>query len=659
MFSSRSFAPLYAEQALSVEVGQQRYQLKTANVAKSSSAVLGYYSYDQSPLCEAHEHGDPNLGRTRSNWHASGGDIPNDISPTSTQTTSSTVDDDLFALEVPFEDEPYARRMESSSISSSKQRLVASPSIQGSSRTNSSSSSSNRSFSRYTSRCSVQQATHRQTLEDPPAEELASGDHQIQKLMNKLDKMQRRVTELRVDRQCQDLKFAINTEAALSDLDEGNSTQPVGLENGGPLHGNGDRSGSITSEDEKQQEGRKKHPHIGPGANRLISKLLHDYEDMERLYKEEKFQHARHMRNISLQKAFGGTSVVADRDGMSQSSTHVDPARCDTRSDLGVFMPRPQEEMRFSHITHPNITGLSWGAPDPPEMQQPQLEQRCIKTKYSPFDGQTKQDGDGDEDDHHSDDLSSRQVNNLIDEDVSSDCKAVKEHQSDGRQYWRDIILGVNDGLVSTFLLVAGVHGGGMSSKDILLTAIAGSVAGAVSMCAGEYVATKSQNEVIAGEIALEERHIREHRRDELMEVRNLLELIGIGADDRSLQKRLIRHYARDSKALLKVMVALELGFLAAEERSPIMAGFVSFFVFLIGAAPSVIPFTVPGIEPTTGFIAAGIATCITLVLVGAVKTWATKGNCWTAALENLCVAGLGGAVAFGAGILVQEIIQA
>jgi len=52
------------------------------------------------------------------------------------------------------------------------------------------------------------------------------------------------------------------------------------------------------------------------------------------------------------------------------------------------------------------------------------------------------------------------------------------EHLGGSRQYWRDMILGVNDGLVSTFLLVAGVAGGGLSSNDILLTAIAGSLAG-------------------------------------------------------------------------------------------------------------------------------------------------------------------------------------
>lgn len=74
-----------------------------------------------------------------------------------------------------------------------------------------------------------------------------------------------------------------------------------------------------------------------------------------------------------------------------------------------------------------------------------------------------------------------------------------EEHLGDGRQYWRDIILGVNDGLVSTFLLIAGVVGAGLPNGEILLTALAGTVAGAISMAAGEYIATKTQNEVMDG----------------------------------------------------------------------------------------------------------------------------------------------------------------
>jgi VIT1/CCC1 family predicted Fe2+/Mn2+ transporter len=76
--------------------------------------------------------------------------------------------------------------------------------------------------------------------------------------------------------------------------------------------------------------------------------------------------------------------------------------------------------------------------------------------------------------------------------------------------------MGVNDGLVSTFLLVAGVAGGVLSPIDVLLMAISGTIAGAVSIFADEFVATtKSQNEVLRGKTALERRHIQTNRHDE------------------------------------------------------------------------------------------------------------------------------------------------
>jgi vacuolar iron transporter family protein len=83
-------------------------------------------------------------------------------------------------------------------------------------------------------------------------------------------------------------------------------------------------------------------------------------------------------------------------------------------------------------------------------------------------------------------------------------CSPPQTHLGKHRQYWWDIILGVNDGLVSTFLLIAGVSGGGLSLIHILLTAISGVIASAISMFAGDFLATKSQNEVLWGEINLE-----------------------------------------------------------------------------------------------------------------------------------------------------------
>jgi VIT1/CCC1 family predicted Fe2+/Mn2+ transporter len=220
------------------------------------------------------------------------------------------------------------------------------------------------------------------------------------------------------------------------------------------------------------------------------------------------------------------------------------------------------------------------------------------------------------------------------------------------------MILGVNDGLISTFLLVAGVSGSGLTSTDILLTSIAGAVAGAVSMSAGEYVATKAQNEVLQGEIGLERAHIRDFKKEEIKEVAELLETIGITRENTELRASLISHYENDSAALLKLMIALEFGVVEEEERSPLTAAATSGLLFFLGSLPSVLPFLVKTIPAMHCLLIAAAATTVSLLVVGCVKTWATRGNCAKAAIENLLIAGLGGVLAYFVGAFFDHIIR-
>ena len=230
------------------------------------------------------------------------------------------------------------------------------------------------------------------------------------------------------------------------------------------------------------------------------------------------------------------------------------------------------------------------------------------------------------------------------------------DHLGSSRQYWRDMILGVNDGLVSTFLLVAGVAGGGMSSNDILLTSLAGALAGAVSMCAGEYVATKSQNQVIAGELALEQVHIDEALDEEMAELDALVGLIGLTVDD-AIQVQVKQYYRENPKALWQLMKVLEFGVLDSEQRSPLRAGLVSCVLFTAGALPSVVPFFFSGDRPELGLVVAAVLTVVALLVVGCVKTWATRTNATTAAVGNLVIAGCGGGLAYGVGYLVGLLL--
>eukprot|EP00984_Skeletonema_dohrnii_P021017 scaffold10395_cov134-Skeletonema_dohrnii-CCMP3373.AAC.1 len=237
-----------------------------------------------------------------------------------------------------------------------------------------------------------------------------------------------------------------------------------------------------------------------------------------------------------------------------------------------------------------------------------------------------------------------------------------KEHLGESREYWRDIILGVNDGLVSTFLLVVGVYGSGLGTKNILLTSISGLVAGAISMAAGEYVATKTQEEVKRGECLLEEKAVREHKHDELRHLNDLLTKIGIpeaedeNSEEFKVRRALLGYYEDHDESHVKINVALAFGDVEASERSPWIAGAVAFFLFALGALPSVIPFAVTSNEEKA-VLAAFVATMVCILLVGGVKTWATKGVWWVSAIENVVITAGGGAIAYAIGLSFEYLM--
>lgn len=227
---------------------------------------------------------------------------------------------------------------------------------------------------------------------------------------------------------------------------------------------------------------------------------------------------------------------------------------------------------------------------------------------------------------------------------------AYEPHVGITRQYWRDIILGVNDGLVSIFLLVAGVVGGGLDTDVVLLTALAGAVAGAISMAAGEYLATKSQNEVFDSEIELERTHIAHFRDRELDQLRTFFADMEVADDDLD---GVVAAFDRSDTALLNAIVALEFAAVDSERRSPYMAMAASGLLFLAGSATSVVPFMFAE-TIAQGFVWSAVITAIGLFVVGVVKTRVTRTNPVRAGFENLVIAGLGGVAAWFIGRLVD-----
>jgi len=227
-----------------------------------------------------------------------------------------------------------------------------------------------------------------------------------------------------------------------------------------------------------------------------------------------------------------------------------------------------------------------------------------------------------------------------------------RPHVGPTRQYMRDIVLGVNDGLVSMFLLVVGVVGGGLGTREVLLAGITGALAGAISMAAGEYIATKSQEEVFDREEELEREHLRFHRDKEKNEIREMFGDMGLPPEQ---VESVVAALDADDDTFIRVMMALEFAVVEQERRSPYRAAFFSGMLFIAGALPSVLPFAFVN---TTGLgvLIAGIGAGAALFFVGALKAFTTMKNPVLSGLENMAIAAVGAGLAFAVGSIYDAV---
>jgi vacuolar iron transporter family protein len=153
----------------------------------------------------------------------------------------------------------------------------------------------------------------------------------------------------------------------------------------------------------------------------------------------------------------------------------------------------------------------------------------------------------------------------------------------------RAAVLGANDGLVSNFCLIMGVAGAGSNSRMVLLTALAGLVAGAASMALGEWLSVTNARELARTQIAKEADEL-EHMPDaERHELALIYQAKGVEAAD---ARRIAAQIMRDKDQALDTLTREELGIDPGElGGNPWRAAFASFMLFAIGAMFPAAPF--------------------------------------------------------------------
>jgi vacuolar iron transporter family protein len=207
----------------------------------------------------------------------------------------------------------------------------------------------------------------------------------------------------------------------------------------------------------------------------------------------------------------------------------------------------------------------------------------------------------------------------------------------------RAAVFGINDGLISNVSLVLGVAGAGAGGRYVLTAGVAGLLAGALSMAAGEYVSVRSQREMYEYQIALEREELAEYPEEEAEELALIYEARGLELERaRAVSRALLS----SPQAALDVLSREELGLNPDDLGSPWRAASASFTSFALGAVVPLMPFLV-GARSATATAAAALLTLGALFVAGLTLSLFTGRAALPSALRMLLIGGGAGTICF------------
>jgi VIT1/CCC1 family predicted Fe2+/Mn2+ transporter len=228
-----------------------------------------------------------------------------------------------------------------------------------------------------------------------------------------------------------------------------------------------------------------------------------------------------------------------------------------------------------------------------------------------------------------------------------------KRHRGVGGNNLRAAVFGVNDGLVSNASLILGVAGAAASADVVLMSGIAGLLAGALSMAAGEYISVRSQREMYEYQIGLERAELEEYPEEEAEELALIYEARGI---EIGKARELTRALIANPKHALDTLAREELGLNPEDLGQPWGAALFSFGSFAVGALLPLLPFLLPILPGLRLPIAIGV-TLAALFGVGLTLSLFTGRNAFWGALRMMLIGGAAGLFTWLAGNLFHTVV--
>lgn len=226
-------------------------------------------------------------------------------------------------------------------------------------------------------------------------------------------------------------------------------------------------------------------------------------------------------------------------------------------------------------------------------------------------------------------------------------------HGSKLGPYIQDVVYGGNDGIVTTFAVVAGTVGADLPHYIVIILGLANLFADGTSMATGAYLSLKSERDQYF-RIRKEEMEEIEKMPDiEKEEIRIALERKGFTGKDLESATNVI---TSDKDVWADTMMMEEHGLTLESTEQPMLHGFMTLISFVLFGAIPLIPYVL-GVTRDQRFTVAIWSTFAALVVLGLTRSYITKERLFRGPFEIVSVGALGAVVAYGIGVLLKDIV--
>lgn len=220
------------------------------------------------------------------------------------------------------------------------------------------------------------------------------------------------------------------------------------------------------------------------------------------------------------------------------------------------------------------------------------------------------------------------------------------------QSYLGDAILGGIDGCVTTFAIVAGTVGGGLTTRATIILGCANLLADGISMAASNYQGVRAEIQRAQDVHAEEERHVRLDPEGEREELRQVFAAKGLEGE---LLEQVVDTVRRDTGRWVETVASEEFG-VAHVSRSPFRAAGATFVAFVVMGLIPLAPLLLPALAPRVAFISSAIVTGIAFLAIGIAKGAVLHRSPLRSGVQTLAIGGAAAAAAYVVAVLIQSL---